>query len=121
MNNHCLSTAPVANLQRRASLAKQLRAFFDSRGFTEVQTPVLSRYCVIDRHLDPIRIPASNVAIPAQRNSDFKGAKLEAGLREARLEYRYQFERVGYFCLDSKDSKPDALVFNMTVSLPSGH
>lgn len=50
-----------------------------------------------------------------------KNAKLEIGLKNATLENRYQFERVGYFCLDSKDSKPDALVFNMTVSLPTGH
>ena len=28
-----------------------------------------------------------------------------------------QFERIGYFCLDSKDSKPNALVFNRTVAL----
>ena len=29
----------------------------------------------------------------------------------------YQFERLGYFCVDSRDSKPDALVFNRTVTL----
>ena len=29
---------------------------------------------------------------------------------------RYQFERIGYFCVDL-DSKPGALVFNRTVSL----
>jgi glutaminyl-tRNA synthetase len=28
-----------------------------------------------------------------------------------------QFERHGYFCVDSRDSKPGALVFNRTVSL----
>lgn len=50
-----------------------------------------------------------------------KKAKLEPSLQNATLQERYQFERVGYFCLDSKDSKPNALVFNMTVSLPSGH
>ncbi|WP_415063927.1 glutamine--tRNA ligase/YqeY domain fusion protein [Bdellovibrio sp.] len=50
-----------------------------------------------------------------------KNAKLEVGLKEASLEHRYQFERVGYFCLDSQDSKPGALVFNMTVGLASGH
>ncbi|OXX20271.1 glutaminyl-tRNA synthetase, partial [Vibrio sp. V05_P4A8T149] len=27
------------------------------------------------------------------------------------------FERMGYFCADSKDSKPEALVFNRTVGL----
>lgn len=30
---------------------------------------------------------------------------------------RYQFERVGYFCVDTVDSRPEALVFNRTVSL----
>jgi len=29
----------------------------------------------------------------------------------------YQFERLGYFCSDSEDSKPGALVFNRTVTL----
>ena len=29
----------------------------------------------------------------------------------------YQFERTGYFCLDSEDSGPDALVFNRVVTL----
>ncbi|MGZ3769942.1 MAG: glutamine--tRNA ligase/YqeY domain fusion protein [Bdellovibrio sp.] len=46
-----------------------------------------------------------------------KKAKLEPGLANASLQERYQFERIGYFCLDNKDSKPNALVFNMTVSL----
>lgn len=50
-----------------------------------------------------------------------KNAKLEIGLKNASLEHRYQFERVGYFCLDSKDSKAGALVFNMTVDLATGH
>ena len=30
---------------------------------------------------------------------------------------RYQFERLGYFCVDSKDSSPEAPVFNRTVTL----
>jgi glutaminyl-tRNA synthetase len=30
---------------------------------------------------------------------------------------RYQFERQGYFCVDSEDSTPEKLVFNRTVSL----
>ncbi len=49
-----------------------------------------------------------------------KNAKLEPSLARASLDKRYQFERVGYFCLDSKDSKPEALVFNMTVDLAQG-
>ncbi len=50
-----------------------------------------------------------------------KKAKLEISLKSAQLDLRYQFERVGYFCLDSKDSKSEALVFNMTVDLQSGY
>ena len=50
-----------------------------------------------------------------------KNAKLEWSLQEASLDQRYQFERVGYFCLDSKDSKPDSLVFNRVVNLPNAH
>lgn len=46
-----------------------------------------------------------------------KNAKLEPSLANADLSKRYQFERVGYFCLDNIDSQPGALVFNMTVDL----
>jgi glutaminyl-tRNA synthetase len=42
--------------------------------------------------------------------------KLEPGLKLARLGVNYQFERLGYFCVD-KDSDGDHLVFNRTVGL----
>jgi len=44
------------------------------------------------------------------------GAKLEPSLASARLEDRFQFERVGYFCLDP-DSAVGKLVFNRTLAL----
>jgi glutaminyl-tRNA synthetase len=43
-------------------------------------------------------------------------AKLEPSLANAAQGRGYQFERLGYFCVD-KDSKPDKLVFNRTVPL----
>ena len=46
-----------------------------------------------------------------------KDALIEPGVRADPPGTRYQFERVGYFCSDVIDSKPDALVFNRTVSL----
>jgi glutaminyl-tRNA synthetase len=46
-----------------------------------------------------------------------KSCKLEPSLAAAQPGDRYQFERLGYFCVDSKDSHPGALVFNRTVSL----
>lgn len=42
---------------------------------------------------------------------------VEPSLANAEAEKGIQFERTGYFCLDNKDSKPDALVFNRTVGL----
>jgi glutaminyl-tRNA synthetase len=43
-------------------------------------------------------------------------AKLEPSLAHAATGSRYQFERLGYFCVDP-DSKPGKLVFNRTVAL----
>ena len=43
--------------------------------------------------------------------------KVEPGLEEAQPAEVFQFERVGYFCVDSKESRPDTLVFNRTVTL----
>ena len=45
-----------------------------------------------------------------------KGCKLEPSLQNAKEGDRFQFQRLGYFCVD-KDSKPGALVFNRTVGL----
>ncbi len=44
-------------------------------------------------------------------------AKLEPGLRDAKPEDRFQFERHGYFVADVRDSKPGAPVFNRAVTL----
>ena len=49
-----------------------------------------------------------------------EGCKLEAGLAAAQPADRFQFLRLGYFCADSKDSRPGALVFNRSVSLKDG-
>lgn len=45
-----------------------------------------------------------------------KGCKVEPGLREAKPGDRFQFQRLGYFCVD-KDSQAGAIVFNRTVGL----
>ena len=45
---------------------------------------------------------------------------VEPSLANAKAEQGYQFEREGYYCLDSKDSSAENLVFNLTVSLKEG-
>ncbi len=44
-------------------------------------------------------------------------AKIEPSLADATPGYRCQFERQGYFCVDSKDSTPERIVFNRTATL----
>ncbi|KKK58996.1 hypothetical protein LCGC14_3038820, partial [marine sediment metagenome] len=45
------------------------------------------------------------------------GCKLEPSLARATGGHSFQFMRLGYFCVDSKDSKPGRPVFNRTVTL----
>ncbi|MBM3131682.1 MAG: glutamine--tRNA ligase/YqeY domain fusion protein [Chloroflexi bacterium] len=45
------------------------------------------------------------------------GCKIEPSLAKAEPGTGYQFERLGYFCADSKHSTADHLVFNRTVGL----
>ncbi len=46
-----------------------------------------------------------------------ENCKLEPCLAGSKAGYFCQFERMGYFCIDAADSKPDALVFNRTATL----
>jgi len=45
------------------------------------------------------------------------GCKVEASLEHPEITDRFQFLRQGYFCADSRNSKPGHLVFNRAVSL----
>ena len=66
---------------------------------------------------------------PEERGADFRDSlnpdslltltscRVEPSLKGARPGSRYQFERQGYFCVDSVDSTPQAPVFNRTVTL----
>jgi glutaminyl-tRNA synthetase len=70
-----------------------------------------------------------HVANPLEGGSDYmehlnpkslevlKTCRVEPGLKGAAPGSRFQFERVGYFCVDPVDSSDKALVFNRTVTL----
>lgn len=49
-----------------------------------------------------------------------ENCKVEKSLLNAEPQQRFQFMRLGYFCVDNKDSSPEHLVFNRAVSLKDG-
>ncbi len=72
----------------------------------------------------------ANIAAEAERTGkDYKeflnpsslvvmnGCRIEPSVRGAGPFARFQFERLGYFCVDAKDSRPGAPVFNRTAAL----
>ena len=81
-------------------------------------------------HTAEIRLydPLFNVDFPDASDQDYhelinpdsltiKQGFVEWSLGSAESGESYQFEREGYFCIDSKDSAKDKLVFNRTVGL----
>lgn len=57
-------------LQQRADLAAQARSFFTALGFLEVETPCLSRDCVVERHLTPwVAAPLTSAIDPLRMSS----------------------------------------------------
>jgi lysyl-tRNA synthetase class 2 len=63
-----IAAAPdLARIRHRADLLRELRQFFDSRGFLEVQPPCLSRECVIDPYIDPLEIPVEQLQLSADQ------------------------------------------------------
>jgi lysyl-tRNA synthetase class 2 len=48
-----LPTASLETLQQRSQLLQTTRAFFQDRNYWEVETPLLSRDCVVDAYIDP--------------------------------------------------------------------
>jgi glutaminyl-tRNA synthetase len=46
-----------------------------------------------------------------------RSCRLEPSIADAATGSRFQFERLGYFCVDTADSSSDTLVFNRTITL----
>jgi glutaminyl-tRNA synthetase len=69
---------------------------------------------------DPYDVPEGQNHLSALNPDSLQvvqGAKLEPYLAAAKAGDRVQFERLGYFCADTKDHTPEHLVFNRTVTL----
>ncbi len=53
----------LERIRERAELLRELRQFFDQRGFLEVQPPCLARYCILDAFIDPIEIDSGQLSL----------------------------------------------------------
>ncbi len=66
-------------------------------------------------------IEPDKIEIPGSLNPDsleiLTDCKLEPGLKEAQPGDRFQFLRMGYFCVDTEDSQPGLPCFNRTTTL----
>ena len=93
----------------------------------KVQFLNLGRMDAHGRRMIRKRNPSADLAQmkPCAKNPDslkvVEGAKVEASLADAKPADRFQFLRLGYFCMDTKDSKPGKLVFNRSVSLKDSY
>jgi len=86
-------SAAWAVVRQRAALLRELRLFFDSQGFVEIETPVLSRETVVDRHLDPIGVPTLGPAGWLQTSPEFGMKRAVARYRESVYQITRAFRR----------------------------
>jgi lysyl-tRNA synthetase class 2 len=92
-----LPTADWPTLRLRADLLRRTRAFFDERGFLEVETPLLSADTVVDRHLDPLATSLEGLG-PArtlylQTSPEFAMKRLMAAGGEAIYQITHAFRQ----------------------------
>ncbi|HEY2759873.1 MAG TPA: EF-P lysine aminoacylase EpmA [Pirellulales bacterium] len=82
MNDDYRPSAPLENLRLRAKLLAKVREFFMTRGFLEVETPILSADTAVDRHLDPISVVlADDPRQPARGRTMFLQTSPEFGMK----------------------------------------
>ncbi len=64
-------TATLAALGARAEILWSIRSFFRAEGMQEVQTPILSRDTVLDRHIDPVVLPGAALGLGELHDTAF--------------------------------------------------
>jgi lysyl-tRNA synthetase class 2 len=83
-------TAGWPALRKRAELARRARAFFDDRGFLEVETPLVSADSIVDLHLEPFAVEGG---LWLQTSPEFGMKRLMAAGAEAIYQITRAFRR----------------------------
>ncbi|MCC7430937.1 EF-P lysine aminoacylase GenX [bacterium] len=79
MRNNFFSTSNLENLKTRSLLLKNLRIFFEAKGYLEVETPLLSHFPSIDLHIEPFTtFSANNEEFFLQTSPEFAMKRLLA-------------------------------------------
>lgn len=86
-------TASWPALKERASILRSIRAFFDDRGYTEVQTPLLSHDIVVDAHLDPFSLETEYGRLFLQTSPEFAMKRLLVAGADAIYQICHAFRR----------------------------
>lgn len=88
----------------------------DANSAVDAQVRLYDRLFNVENPDDPNNLGDYKDYLNPESLKIVEGAKLEPALADAKLDERYQFERVGYFALD-KTATPEKPVFNRVVSL----
>ena len=74
---------------------------------------------IVEKAVDKVKEVIEDVkeALNPQSKIEINNALFEPSIPSKRDIRAFQFERIGYFCVDSKDSTEDQLVVNQTVAL----
>ncbi len=94
--NNWAPTASIESLKLRAQILQQTRAYFDTRGFFEVQTPCLSQETVVDTHLEPISVSLSNQSYFLQTSPEAAMKRLMAAGAQSIYQIGPVFRRDEY-------------------------
>ncbi len=86
-----LPTATLSMLQLRAKFLAAVRRFFDSRGYFEVDTPLLSHDRVVDPHLEPFHVDVSAIPLYLQTSPEFAMKRLLAAGAQAIYQVGHVF------------------------------
>ena len=79
--NSSLISHPISLLKRRSELLSKARQFLESRGYLEVETPLLSFDIGVDLHLEPFQVPVGGLGGEGEPRTGYLQTSPEFGMK----------------------------------------